>query len=206
MAMFTVVGLLGMTGIIINDSIVLVSTIDEYAQDRGLIPSIIDGTADRLRPVLLTTLTTVLGMAPLLYESSQQAQFLKPTVITLVYGLGFGMVLVLLVVPALMAIQQDISRPLTALRRSVFSPNRAVKGAVAGTAAAMALWLAATMGWVLVAGALPGPLARALPRLGAADPMLGALLVFVAGALVILGLANLVAGLAYGRAARRAQP
>jgi len=206
MAMFTVVGLLGMTGIIINDSIVLVSTIDEYARDRGLIPSIIDGTADRLRPVLLTTLTTVLGMAPLLYESSQQAQFLKPTVITLVYGLGFGMVLVLLVVPALMAIQQDISRPLTALRRSVFSPNRAVKGAVAGTAAAMALWLAATMGWVLVAGALPGPLARALPRLGAADPMLGALLVFVAGALVILGLANLVAGLAYGRAARRAQP
>jgi len=206
MAMFTVVGLLGMTGIIINDSIVLVSTIDEYAQDRGLIPSIIDGTADRLRPVLLTTLTTVLGMAPLLYESSQQAQFLKPTVITLVYGLGFGMVLVLLVVPALMAIQQDISRPLTALRRSVFSPNRAVKGAVAGTAAAMALWLAATMGWVLVAGALPGPLARALPRLGAAAPMLGALLVFVAGALVILGLANLVAGLAYGRAARRAQP
>ncbi|WP_417672720.1 efflux RND transporter permease subunit [Pseudodonghicola sp.] len=206
MAMFTVVGLLGMTGIIINDSIVLVSTIDEYARDRGLIPSIIDGTADRLRPVLLTTLTTVLGMAPLLYESSQQAQFLKPTVITLVYGLGFGMVLVLLVVPALMAIQQDISRPLTALRRSVFSPNRAVKGAVAGTAAAMALWLAATMGWVLVEGALPGPLARALPRLGAADPMLGALLVFVVGALVILGLANLVAGLAYGRAARRAQP
>ncbi|MGE4326358.1 MAG: efflux RND transporter permease subunit [Pseudodonghicola sp.] len=206
MAMFTVVGLLGMTGIIINDSIVLVSTIDEYARDRGLIPSIIDGTADRLRPVLLTTLTTVLGMAPLLYESSQQAQFLKPTVITLVYGLGFGMVLVLLVVPALLAIQQDISRPLTALRRSIFSPNRAVKGAVAGTAAAMALWLAATMGWVLVEGALPGPLARALPRLGAADPMLGALLVFVVGALVILGLANLVAGLAYGRAARRAQP
>jgi multidrug efflux pump subunit AcrB len=64
-------------------------------------PAIIDGAADRLRPVLLTTLTTVLGLAPLLYETSQQAQFLKPTVITLVYGLGFGMVLVLLVVPAL---------------------------------------------------------------------------------------------------------
>lgn len=206
MAMFTVVGLLGMTGIIINDSIVLVSTIDEYARDRGLIPSIVDATADRLRPVLLTTLTTVLGMAPLLYETSQQAQFLKPTVITLVYGLGFGMVLVLLVVPALVAIQQDIARPLTALRRSVFSPNRAVKGTVAGTAAAMGLWLVATMGWVLVEGALPGPLARVLPHLGGADPMLAALLVFVAGALVILALANLVAGLAYGRAARRAQP
>ena len=52
---------------------------------------------------MLTTLTTVLGMAPLLYETSQQAQVLKPTVITLVYGLGFGMILVLLVVPALVA-------------------------------------------------------------------------------------------------------
>ncbi len=93
LSMFTVVGLLGMTGIIINDSIVLVTTIDEYAEERGLTPSIIDGAVDRLRPVLLTTLTTVLGLTPLLYEQSQQAQFLKPTVITLVYGLGFGLYL-----------------------------------------------------------------------------------------------------------------
>ena len=49
-----------MTGIIINDSIVLITTIDEYAKDRGLAPAIIAGTADRLRPVILTTLTTVL--------------------------------------------------------------------------------------------------------------------------------------------------
>lgn len=76
LSMFTVVGLLGMTGIIINDSIVLVTTIDAYQRDRGLVPSIVEGAADRLRPVMLTTLTTVLGLAPLLYEGSQQAQFL----------------------------------------------------------------------------------------------------------------------------------
>ncbi|MFK7746444.1 MAG: efflux RND transporter permease subunit, partial [Roseobacter sp.] len=114
LSMFTVVGLLGLTGIIINDSIVLVTTIDEYAEDRGLIPSIIDGASDRLRPVMLTTLTTVLGMMPLLYETSQQAQFLKPTVITLVYGLGFGMFLVLLVVPAMVAMQHDVARQIGA--------------------------------------------------------------------------------------------
>jgi multidrug efflux pump subunit AcrB len=83
LSMFTVVGLIGMTGIIINDSIVLVSTIDDYAKERGLIPAIIDGASDRLRPVMLTTLTTVLGLAPLLFETSRHAQFLKPTVITL---------------------------------------------------------------------------------------------------------------------------
>jgi len=101
LSMFTVVGLIGMTGIIINDSIVLVTTIDEYAKTRGLVPAVIDATSDRLRPVLLTTLTTVLGLTPLLYETSSQAQFLKPTVITLSYGLSFGLLLVLLVVPSM---------------------------------------------------------------------------------------------------------
>ena len=115
--MFSIVGLIGMVGIIINDSIVLVTTIDEYARDRGLIPAIVDAIADRLRPVFLTTATTVLGLAPLLYETSSQAQFLKPTVITLVYGLGFGFVLVLLVVPALVAMQEDMGKQLRALRR-----------------------------------------------------------------------------------------
>jgi Cu/Ag efflux pump CusA len=67
--------------------------------------------------VLLTTLTTVLGLAPLLYEGSADAQFLKPTVITLVYGLGFGMVIVLLVVPAILAMQQDFGQQVRALRR-----------------------------------------------------------------------------------------
>ena len=110
MSMFTVVGLIGMVGIIINDSIVLVTTVDEYAQDRGLVPAIIDGTVDRLRPVMLTTLTTELGLTPLLYEGSNQAEFLKPTVVTLVFGLAFGMVLVLLVVPSVMAMQADVYR------------------------------------------------------------------------------------------------
>jgi len=119
MSMFTVIGLIGMVGIVINDSIVLVTTIDEYAQDRGLIPAIIDGASDRLRPVLLTTLTTVLGLAPLLYEGSNQAEFLKPTVVTLVFGLGFGMFLVLLIVPSLIAMQADVSKQIRAVRRAL---------------------------------------------------------------------------------------
>lgn len=117
LSMFTVVGLIGMTGIIINDSIVLVGTIDEYATDRDMTQAILDGTVDRLRPVLLTTLTTVFGLAPLLFETSSQAQFLKPTVITLSYGLGFGLVLVLLIVPSLLAMQTDVKVRMQALRR-----------------------------------------------------------------------------------------
>jgi multidrug efflux pump subunit AcrB len=153
LSMFTVVGLLGMTGIIINDSIVLVTTIDDYQKERGLVPSIVEGTADRLRPVMLTTLTTVLGLTPLLYEGSQQAQFLKPTVITLVYGLGFGMLLVLLLVPALLAILNDLSRPMTAMRRAARAPDRVVQGTLACSGLALLSWFTVTMVWPAIYGA-----------------------------------------------------
>jgi multidrug efflux pump subunit AcrB len=170
LSMFTVVGLIGMTGIIINDSIVLVTTIDEYAEQRGLIPAIIDGTCDRLRPVLLTTLTTVLGLAPLLYEGSADAQFLKPTVITLVYGLGFGMVIVLLVVPAILAMQQDFAKQLTALRRATGTLTRhPVMGFGLGALAlALAGLFAATLGSALATGGMFGPLAGLGEGVGAA--------------------------------------
>ncbi|TMV10278.1 efflux RND transporter permease subunit [Ruegeria sediminis] len=199
LSMFSVVGLLGMTGIIINDSIVLVTTIDDYHRDRGLIPSIVEGAADRLRPVMLTTLTTVLGLVPLLYESSQQAQFLKPTVITLVYGLGFGMLLVLLLVPALLAVQRDVSRPLTALRRALRGADWLMRGSVVATGVLMLAWLGATMVWPLVNGALPEPLSRLASVPEDANPMQVGLGLFVVGALAILALGMAVSALLYTR-------
>ncbi|MEE2810624.1 MAG: efflux RND transporter permease subunit [Pseudomonadota bacterium] len=197
MSMFTVVGLLGMTGIIINDSIVLVSTIDEYAQERGLIPSIIDGAADRLRPVMLTTLTTVLGLAPLMYETSQQAQFLKPTVITLVYGLGFGMFLVLLVVPALVAIQADIARPMQSLKRAIAAGQHAgarrLRALIALSGIVQLVWLAFTLGWTMSTGLLPAVLRKALPWMTDIDPLRAALLLCLGG-MMILALLTYVIG------------
>lgn len=179
LSMFTVVGLIGMTGIIINDSIVLISTIDQYRATRGLVPSIIDGAADRLRPVLLTTLTTVLGLVPLLYEGSAQAQWLKPTVITLVYGLGFGMVLVLLVVPALIAVERDIASAFVSLRRAGRAP--AMRGIVIGLWIMLGIWALATLGVVIATGALPTVLAGLLPVGG----ILGAVVWFGCGAAVL---------------------
>ena len=204
LSMFTVVGLLGMTGIIINDSIVLVTTIDGYQQERGLVPSIVEGTADRLRPVMLTTLTTVLGLTPLLYEGSQQAQFLKPTVITLVYGLGFGMLLVLLLVPALLAILNDVSRPMTAMRRALRAPDRVVQAMVATMGAALAMWLGLSMVWpavtgvplTLLAGFYPGADGPGILRMGFG--------LFAAGAVVILIMGIVISGLFYGRLSGRA--
>lgn len=217
LSVFSVVGLIGMTGIIINDSIVLVTTVDEYAQDRGLIPAIINGAVDRLRAVMLTTATTVLGLAPLLYESSQQAQFLKPMVITLVYGLGFGMVLVLMVVPALMAVQQDFSKQFAALRRALRLQGRiaGISAAVVVGGLAIAVLFAATLGSVIVTGALPEHLlgylpsgvAAALPSLPEGVPVLTlALGLFLAGVLVVVLVVYLIAALLVGLSGLRRRP
>ena len=204
LSMFTVVGLLGMTGIIINDSIVLVTTIDEYAEDRGLFPSIIDGAADRLRPVMLTTLTTVLGMTPLLYETSQQAQFLKPTIITLVYGLGFGMILVLLVVPALVAIQHDVARQIKAMRRGLVSPAASVRWSFAVLWALVLGWFAVTLGHAILFGALPQVVIDAVPSMADRGAMSAALTLFCVGVVGLGGVAYVLGALGFQIARRRA--
>ncbi|RYH01394.1 efflux RND transporter permease subunit [Salipiger sp. IMCC34102] len=186
MSLFTVIGMIGMVGIIINDSIVLVTTVDEFARDRGLVPAIIDGAVNRLRPVLLTTLTTVLGLAPLLYEGSTQAEFLKPTVVTLVYGLGFGMVLVLVVVPSLMAMQADVARQVTAARRGL----RARHSGMARPARIGAAWVlaafAATLVPVLITGAAWPFVADLAPILSGVWPALAAFLALSGAGLVAI--------------------
>ncbi|MDX5357402.1 MAG: efflux RND transporter permease subunit [Rhodobacterales bacterium] len=202
LSMFSIVGLLGMSGIIITDSIVLVDAVDELAATRPLHRAIIDGASDRLRAVTLTTTTTVAGLAPLLYETSSQALFLKPTVITLVYGLGFGMGLVLLVVPALIAAQSDVGRAFRSLRRGLGQTRRAglAGGLMLGTGLAVLALFVGTLGWAVVTGALPGPLAHLLRGL---PPVPAAALLFLGGTVALAGLATAVAALSPRQAAGR---
>jgi len=204
LSMFSIIGLIGMTGIIINDSIVLVTTVDEYAQERGLIPAIVEGAADRLRPVLLTTLTTVLGLSPLLFEKSQDAQFLKPTVVTLVYGLGFGMVLVLLVVPAVLAMQQDIGRQFSAMGRGLQIARRTGRVGVlswVGVVGTVA-WFALTLGSAILSGQISGTLAAILALPAGLPLMPTAFGLFAAGLAVQMVLLYLL-GAVLGLIARR---
>ncbi len=195
LSMFSVVGLLGMSGIIINDSIVLVSTIDEYAQKRGLFPAIVDATKDRLRPVLLTTLTTVLGLVPLLFETSRQALFLKPTIITLCYGLGFGLVLVLLVVPSLVVVQNDISTMFNTLRRILLGKKMPGKLRSVFIMATMlsVMFLIAGPGYLLVMQNVAPWIADSLPSrisgMAISAPVMVTLLAVLVGMLLIIAVA-----------------
>jgi multidrug efflux pump subunit AcrB len=110
LTILSLIALVGLSGIVVNDSIILVTTIDERIK-RGepYRDAVIDGACDRLRAVILTSATTIGGLTPLIFETSLQAQFLIPMALTIVFGLMVTTFLVLLVLPALIAIQGDFS-------------------------------------------------------------------------------------------------
>lgn len=102
-------GLFGLAGIVVNNSIILVSLFKEL-QHKGaaLQEALVGASCGRLRAVLLTSLTTVGGLTPLLFERSLQAQFLIPMAASIAFGLGFSVVLVLFFVPALLSMLESL--------------------------------------------------------------------------------------------------
>ena len=112
-------GLFGLSGIVINDSIILVSFYQQLmAQGLSSLAALEEAACQRFRAVMLTSLTTVAGLLPLLFETSLQAQFLIPMATSIAFGLMFSTVLVLLVIPVLLSYYEDLSRQ--ALRLSVY--------------------------------------------------------------------------------------
>lgn len=101
-------GLFGLAGIVVNNSIILVSLFKEL-QHKGaaLQEALVGASCGRLRAVLLTSLTTVGGLTPLLFERSLQAQFLIPMAASIAFGLGFSVLLVLFFVPALLSLLES---------------------------------------------------------------------------------------------------
>lgn len=113
----SMIGLLGLSGILVNNSIILISRIHERLENgEGEREAIINGIVDRFRAVILTSLTTVLGLAPLLFETSVQAQFLLPMVITIAWGLAFATFIVLVLVPAILGVKIDLRLKLSRFR------------------------------------------------------------------------------------------
>jgi len=101
-------GLFGLAGIVVNNSIILVSLFKELRHKGAALNEALVGAAcGRLRAVLLTSLTTIGGLTPLLFEGSLQAQFLIPMATSIAFGLGFSAILVLFFVPALLSLLES---------------------------------------------------------------------------------------------------
>ena len=115
-AMFSSFGIGAAAGIVINDNLVLVDFINRL-RDRGVgaFQALVDGGVQRFRPILLTTVTTFIGVLPMIAERSTAAQFLKPMVIALGFAVIFALFLTLFLVPALYAVGVDVRRSVVGL-------------------------------------------------------------------------------------------
>ncbi|RLK50178.1 multidrug efflux pump subunit AcrB [Alkalispirillum mobile] len=107
-------GLFGLTGIVVNNSIILVVFYRQLREQRRMSAdrALVEASRQRLRPVLLTSLTTIGGLLPLLFETSVQAQFLIPMAVSIAGGLAGATLLVLFLVPAMLSVYESAAERL----------------------------------------------------------------------------------------------
>ena len=111
MSFMSIFGFFAAAGVAINDNLVLIDYVNRL-RERGVgaYQSMVDACVSRFRPILLTSLTTFVGILPMLAENSAQAEFLKPLVVALAFGVLFDFFLTLFLVPAMFAMGVDIKR------------------------------------------------------------------------------------------------
>jgi multidrug efflux pump subunit AcrB len=107
MTILSMFGLFALSGIIVNDSIILATCYKELrAGGMAINLALEEAACQRLRAVLLTSLTTIAGLTPLLFETSMQAKFLIPMAAAIAFGLAFGTILVLFFIPVLLSVYE----------------------------------------------------------------------------------------------------
>ena len=111
LSILSMFGIVALSGVAVNDSLVLIDFANNKVRD-GATPysSIVNAGIVRFRPIMLTTLTTFFGLTPMILETSRQARFLIPMAISLGFGILFSTLVVLVIVPALYMIFEDLKR------------------------------------------------------------------------------------------------
>lgn len=126
MAMFSFFGIGAAAGVVVNDNLVLVDYVERLRREGySAVEAVIEAGVARFRPILLTTVTTFVGLVPIMLERSTDAQFLKPAVIALAFGVFFALFVTVFLVPSLYCVGDDIS----VLRKKVLNYLREFIGA-----------------------------------------------------------------------------
>ena len=108
-SMFSILGMIACAGVVVNDNVVLIDKINKLrANGLSVRRSVLNGAIQRFRPIVLTSVTTFLGLTPILLETSVQAQFLIPMVTSLSFGVLFATLITLIFVPALYLFATDL--------------------------------------------------------------------------------------------------
>ncbi len=117
LSIISMMGIVALTGVVVNDSLVLMDAANRArAEGQSAWDAIIYGGTRRLRPIILTSMTTFLGLAPMIVETSVQARFLIPMAISLGFGVLFSTGIILLLVPALYMVLEDLKQLVARIR------------------------------------------------------------------------------------------
>ena len=115
-SMMSVMGLVALAGVVVNDSLVMVDFINRNRKDSSLVAAVQQAGAERFRPIVLTSLTTFAGLAPIMFEGSHVAEFILPLAVTLAFGVVFATFITLILVPTLYMIMEDAGWLLRSVR------------------------------------------------------------------------------------------
>lgn len=120
LSMMSFFGIVALSGVVVNDSLIFITSINDYrAAGMGAASAVYKAGVRRFRPILLTSLTTFFGLAPMILETSVQARFLIPMALSLGFGVLFATFIILLLVPALYLLIEDVAvRARRATRRA----------------------------------------------------------------------------------------
>ena len=111
LSVLSLFGIVALSGVVVNDSLVLIHFANmRRAKGNMAMESIHEAAIQRFRPIMLTTLTTFGGLAPMIFETSRQARFLIPMAISLGYGIVFATVITLVIVPSVYLIIDDLRK------------------------------------------------------------------------------------------------
>jgi len=121
-SVLSICGIIALSGVVVNDSLIMVDFVNRARQEgHRLMDAAISAGTQRFRAIILTSLTTFMGLVPIMFERSLQAQVVIPMAISLAFGILFATVITLLLVPALYVILDDIKNGLTRNKRSTLA-------------------------------------------------------------------------------------
>ncbi len=117
MGLLSIFGMIGLAGVVVNDSLVLIDFVNaEFRSGKPMKEAVLSAAKARFRPIMLTSLTTFLGVFPIIIERSIQAQFLVPMAVSIGFGILFATSIIMVLVPALTMLQYDTTERIRAWR------------------------------------------------------------------------------------------
>lgn len=120
-SVLSICGIIALSGVVVNDSLIMVDFVNRARQEgHRMMDAAINAGTQRFRAIILTSLTTFMGLVPIMFERSLQAQVVIPMAISLAFGILFATVITLLLVPALYVILDDIKHFMSKVKKALF--------------------------------------------------------------------------------------